>query len=65
MSYDTWKLRSDLDDSCEQFAQDEYEDLEATAAMLGVTVDEYLANKALDRYVARHQEPPEDNQIPF
>ena len=65
MSYDQWKLRSDLDDSCEQFAQDEYEDMEATAAMLGVTVDEYLADKALDRYVARYQEPPQDDQIPF
>jgi hypothetical protein len=68
MSYDSWKLRSDLDDSCNQFAEYDceqtYEDIEEAAAMLNVTVEEYLSNKAIDRWVARHQ-PPEDDQIPF
>jgi hypothetical protein len=65
MSYDHWKTT----EAVPFYDQDEpheetFEDLEVTAAMLGVTVDEYLANKSLDRWLGRHQGDDPD-ELPF
>jgi len=71
MSYDHWKTTNPDDEllgSCPQ-SGDRLEDDEANAAMLGVDLDEYLANKARDRHYRRWVDGPnnvdQDDELPF
>jgi len=72
MSYDSWKTTDPADEllgSCPQ-SGDRLEDDEINAAMLGVDVDEYVANRARDIHYRRWVYGPnnvedEDDEIPF
>lgn len=62
MSYDHWKTTNPDDqwlESCPQSDEDE-----AMAAMLGVDVDQYLADKARDRQLPRRYDDTDD-PLPF
>jgi len=67
MTYDTWKTTNPDDQylgSCPQ-SGDRLEDDEQMAAMFNVDLDEYLANKARDRWVYGPNNVDEDDCIPF
>jgi hypothetical protein len=65
MSYDHWKTTNPDDEELGSAQQTPYQDEdENLAAMLDVTLDEYYANKSLDRWLHRYS-IDENDELPF